>query len=206
MSPLCRHACPILFALLLSSACASNKQPETSGFLESYPELSPSIRDRDVFIWIAEDIEKGRYQRLMIDPVVLFLVDEPGGVELSPEDRAELARTFREAMIEEVQDAYEIVDAPAPDVLRLRFAITRVLPVPADESRGDKNLAVDLGGATMEAEALDSASGRRLAVLVSTKRAETFYTSLGIFTTLGQAKQAFREWAKLMRTGLDLRT
>ena len=72
-------------------------------------------------------------------------------------------------MIVEVQDTCPVVDKPGPDVLRVRAAITDIIPAnPLINATAilAVGLPVDMGGAAMEAEFLDSMTNEPLGSVV----------------------------------------
>lgn len=86
-----------------------------------------------------------------------------------PDELKRLTDYFRNVVIEAVEDAYPVVDAPGPGVLRIRTAITDVTPTNPLVNIATVAailLPLDLGGAAIEAGFLDSISNERLAALV----------------------------------------
>lgn len=62
---------------------------------------------------------------------------------------------------------------------------------------------VDLGGAAIEAEMLDSATGQRVAAFLDTRKGRRFGGTLAAARTWGHAEAAFGVWAKELRERLD---
>jgi len=146
-----------------------------------------------------------RYKRLMVDPVAVCLHPEAPERIIQPEELARLTAYFRRAVIEAVQDTYPVVETPGEDVLRIRAAITDVIPANAAlnvVTTLGVMLPLDMGGASMEAELLDSLSGEVLGAVVDTKRG-TPLDVIGGFTRWGHAKSALRGWARELRKTLD---
>jgi hypothetical protein len=89
--------------------------------------------------------------------------------------------------------------------LRIRAAITDVAP--ANPALNVVTTAVafaplDLGGAAIEAEFLDSMTGQRLAAMTERKKGSV--TNLkGGFTELGHARSALKEWAVELKLALQ---
>jgi len=197
---------------LLLAACSSTQEeappaPRPSGFLSDYPTLEPSPRSPDVDIWIAESTDFTGYDKVLIDPVRVFV---PTGSETAGLDDAELQQlgvAFRAEIVRQLEQGYAIVDAPEPGTLRFRYALTGVLPA-VDDKRAERAASerFHLGGASMELEIVDAMSAERLCVAVSTKQAEAVGSGVLPYTTQTQAASAFREWAVATRKGLDLRT
>ncbi|MBW2354930.1 MAG: DUF3313 domain-containing protein [Deltaproteobacteria bacterium] len=121
----CVSALVILLSAFLSS-CAT--PPSHSGFLHDYSNLKPDPDDESLLWWEKENVDWKQYNRLMIDPVVIYLHPEAEHRQIDPDILKELTDYFRNSVIAEVQDAYPVVDKPGPDVLRIRAAITDIIP------------------------------------------------------------------------------
>ncbi len=90
----------------------------------------------------------------MVDPVVIYFDPSAEDREILPDELKKLTDGFREAVIEELGDTYPVVDNPAADVLRIRCAITDVVPSNAALNVATSLVAfvpVDMGGAAIEA-------------------------------------------------------
>ena len=195
----------VIFALMFMAGCATI--PPHSGFLQDYSELRPDPEDETLLWWEKENVDWKRYKRLMIDPVVIYLHPKAKNRQIEPDVLKELTDYFRNTIIEEVQDIYPVVDKPAPDVLRIRAAITDLIPAnPLINIVTTVGLwvPVDMGGAAMEAEFLDSTTNELLGAVVDMKKGTPVDINiLKGFTTWGYAKGAFRDWAKLLRESLE---
>ncbi|MFH1241761.1 MAG: DUF3313 domain-containing protein [Pseudomonadota bacterium] len=191
--------------LLLLTACATTTPPQ-SGFLRDYSKLKPDPEDESLLWYEEPNVDWKRYKKLMIDQVVVFYHPEAKNRQIEPDVLKELTDYFRNVVIEKVQDAYPVVDKPGPDVLRIRAAITDLVPanpfVNVVTTAG-VGVPVDMGGAAMEAEFLDSITNEPLGAVVDMKKGTPVdINMLKGFTTWGYAKGAFREWAELLRESL----
>jgi hypothetical protein len=120
-----------------------------------------------------------------------------GSKAIHPDELQKLAEYFREAVVTELADSYPVTKESGPDVLRVRTAITDVVPANPALNVATTLVAfvpLGLGGAVIEAEFIDSVSGERLAAMVERKKGSP--TDLkGGFTERGHARTAFREWS-----------
>jgi hypothetical protein len=147
----------MVLALMLGAGCAT--APPGSGFLKDYSQLQTDPDDESLKWWEKEGVDWKRYKKLMIDPVVVYYNPEAENRQIEPDVLKELTDYFRTVVIEEVQDTYPVVEAPGPDVLRIRAAITDLIPAnPFINIVMTAGVAVpvDMGGASMEAMFLDS--------------------------------------------------
>ena len=112
-----------------------------------------------------------------------------------------MAQHFRRRLVTAVEDRYPVVQTPGPKTLILNVAITDVNLAPESGQKDWSPASAESGilaGASIEAEALDSITGERLAVFVDSKR---WYQC----TENGQdcRTQAPPGWAALLRRKLD---
>ena len=191
--------------LILATGCATTSPPDLSGFLGSYEEFDVDPADESLLWWEQDGFDWSDYRAVLLDPVTIYFDPDAQNREILPDELKKLTDSFREAVIEELGDDYPVVDTPAADVLRIRCAITDIIPSNAALNVATSLIAfvpVDMGGAAIEVEFLNSVTGERLAASVDQKLGTPFDGVSG-FTRLGHAKGAFREWAKELRVALD---
>ena len=201
----------LIFALGLCSplgvGCASNKPPKLSGFLGDYSGLKPLPDDPSMLYWERSGVNWKKYTKLMIDPVAVRLAPGAKKYDIPPQDLQKLAEMFRTEAVAAVRDAYPVVDQPGPDVMRIRAAITDANPSDAlmnVVSAAAIFMPIDMGGASMETEFLDSMTGERLAAAVDKKSGSMANPiDMGAYTKWGHAKKAFQQWAKELRDNMD---
>jgi Protein of unknown function (DUF3313) len=190
---------------MVIAGCASNAPPPMSGFLGSYDAFAADPRDPSLLWWERENFDWTRYKGVILEPITVFYHPESVGSEIRPEELLKLTEVFREAVVEAFGDDYSVTDLPGGDVLRVRCAITDVIPVrPALNALTSTfaMVAVDVGGAAIEVEFLDSVTGERLAAGVDQKLGSPVGGVSGL-TRLGAARAAFRDWALELRAALE---
>lgn len=149
----------VLTSLLLLAACqtaGTAAAPELSRFLSDHEQLQPGRADQAQLIYINPEANFAPYQRVLIEPVVLW---EPDGEKLSDVPRPELeqlSRSLQESMRRELAQEFDIVEEPEPGTLRLRLALVDV------ERSSTSSDAVFMGTVSIEVEVLDASSGERL--------------------------------------------
>lgn len=189
---------------------------EFSGFLENYDQLR-RIDDLSEFVWgyVKAPLILRRYDNVILDPILVYFHPEAKGTGIDPAKLAELTAFFREKILEEMSDVrqVELVDRPGPDTMRVRIAITDVRSVKSGANIGAKVAgaavgagflvpAVEVGGATMECEVLDSETGERLVALVDTDSGRRMMNFKSM-KAMGDAKAAMAEWARDFRKNLQ---
>ena len=123
--------------------------------------------------------------------------------DISQEDLTDLKNYMHSAVVDAVKDRYEIVYRPGPGVARVRIALTDL-----KQSRTAQNImpltklaGTGLGGASLEAELLDSQTHKQIGAIVESQLGSRL--SLAGISTWGDAKSVMDEWAKRFRQRLD---
>lgn len=194
----------VALVLTLLGGCAT-APPEATGFLGDGWQLKPDKYGKAGLLWAEKPgFDWQRYRRVQLDPVLVYYNPRAGSKAIQPDDLQKLAEYFREAVVTELADSHPVTKESGPDVLRIRAAITDVVPANPALNAATTLVAfvpLDLGGAAIEAEFIDSVSGERLAAMVERKKGSP--TNLkGGFTELGHARTAFREWAMELKRAL----
>ena len=165
--------------------------------------------------WLKPGVDFSRYQRVMLDPVVFFFAPDSEYKGMDPQELKALSEGFRRQTADALKKSYPLVAAPAPDVLRLRFAITdlrRNRPVLSDimsegpigfgreEERVPAEDSWSGSGATCaEMVVFDSMTNEPVAAAKDEQ-------ATGLrekFTKWGSVEDAFHFWANRIRTILD---
>lgn len=124
------RACLALGLPLLAGTAAGDTPQSWAGqtFLADYSRLQaiPSRDGRD-FAYIAPGAleQAGRYDQVMLDAPEVFLSPQSPYKGAKPADLAAIAESVRSTAAAALQArGYRIVDAPGPDVLYIRLAVT----------------------------------------------------------------------------------
>jgi hypothetical protein len=204
--------------VLAWGGCASKPPVEPTGYLGDYSEFQPDPQGTTALIYRKSGLDLARYQRVMIDPVVVVMSADAGGRPVNPENLLRLTRYLRTALVVVLRDAYPVVEEPGEGVLRVRAAITDVIPTrPGLNTMGTLLVPVGavslakraitgtdlfVGQVAIEAEAVDSETNERLMARVDRKAGRKFALKEGM-TTWGHVERAFREWAIGFRLTMD---
>lgn len=194
-----------LAAVVVLAGCASTPPPR-SGFLVDYPDLKPDQYGNPQLLWWEKpNFDWKRYQKLMIDPIVVYYHPKAKNKEIRPDDLKRLTDEFRDVVIAELGKSYPVVNTPGRDVLRVRAAITEIIPASPTLNVVTTALAfvpLDMGGAAIEAEFIDSMSNERVAAMVEIKLGTPTDLKSG-FTSLGHARASFKSWAAELKRALE---
>lgn len=173
----CRWRTPLrsmsLVALTTVAACTS--LPASSPITRGGAELGPAkgILAKHRSFVEAEKIAKVR--QVWFAPVV-FGPDAAS----SPEALATVANAAARAVCIEIEDRFEIVDAPGPDVLEIRLQLTQVRENNTAAAAAAMLLPVrapiGLGSLTAEAEAVFAGQDKPVAAMIWARRADPVFT------------------------------
>jgi len=181
---------------LLGVGCAS--APEQIGFLSDYSRLEKTGSARMGFV----SPQLAEYDAFMIDPVEFRTRKDPP--VLNDEQKAEVANYFRTAFERTLGEKnYKIVTASGARVARLRAAITDV-----QKSKWYLNLhgatkmsGLGRGGASIEAEIIDSVSGEQLAGVIDAGKGNQF--ELDHFKALDDVEDVIDGWAETLAARIE---
>jgi hypothetical protein len=158
------------------------------------------------------------YKRIMLDQVeVAFDPSWKPRPAVSTQDREriqrELAQEFRIIFADELESkgGYQIVETPAPDVLRVAAAIADLyIEMPGvGTSPSSKTYVVSASRMSLVSELRDSESGVILARVADRRTASSPGRMPGVLhwttkeTNRAEARRALRTWAELLRAALD---
>jgi hypothetical protein len=169
-----------------ASGKSSDKMPRHSGFLKDYSKLQAATDREGVWNYIDKSKDYSGYTKIMFDPVEVYITPNPEYKGVQPDALKRMTDNYLDAFKAAVKPAYEIVNAPGPDVLHVRTAITGVelvspganvtdfLPIKAvfNAGRAAAGNAPKVVEMTSEVEVLD-ANGNRLGAAVATRKGDT---------------------------------
>ena len=226
----------LLISLIVSSAWAGDTSAfgdyVAKDFLSDYSKLKPEGGDSKAFRYRDESVDYSKYDKLLVDRIKVWVKEDAEYKGIDPAELKELVDYFHQAIVDAVSDKYAVVQEPGPGVLRLRIAITDLVPnktsasvvslvVPAlwvgeagaGAAEGEAGSTPFVGEATLELEALDSQTSKQLAAYIETRVGKKYYWTKGIKTGVSQyakaystwayTKQAMDYWANLLRERLD---
>lgn len=202
----------------MATGCATKQMPK-SGFLMDYSRLKADdpMKKAD-WVYINENVNFGSYKKIMMDQVVFVIKDDAKYKGIQADEVKELSEAFAKAVVEALGGSYEFTAEPGPDVMRLRLAITGVVPnkravgtittvVPIGlglsiVKKGLTGSHIGVGGAAFEGELMDSQTGKVLGAAIDAETG-TKYRIDKTVTKYGQIKLIFADWANTLKQRLD---
>jgi hypothetical protein len=192
----------VLIVLIALQGCA--KPAGRSDFLASSVELTQCPESKEKLWWERSGFNWHAYKHVMIDPLAV-VGDAAGGKNaINHDELHELHNYFLTSVTEKLSPEFTIVKDPGPDVLRIRPAITRIdraNPLLNAVTTVAVFVPLDMGGASIEVEFLDSLTGERLAAMVETKSGTPFQV-IASLNQFGHAKNAMDDWASELKVAL----
>ena len=201
-------------ALLAASVAAQGVPATTEGLVKV-----PSKRLGAVYLAPGADFKA--YTKIMIDPVQVSFrkgwlkdINRSRGIgKVSEQDAQQIAAAMRTGFQdifagEFKAKGYEIVNAPAPDVLRLSAEVANVYisaPNPMGGGAGTRTYTVEAGEATMALAARDSTTGAVLGIAVDRRTTGgAGHATLATSTSNRfEFEELFKDWARACVRGLD---
>jgi Protein of unknown function (DUF3313) len=185
---------------LTSSGCAARRAART-GFLSDYSDLE--AQSEVSYRYVAPG-RLEEYSKFIIDPVTIHLHRRSKAKKkVSEQDLTDLKNYMHTALVEAIEDEYEVVYRPGPGVARARVALTDIkkAQVLLNIHPASKIMGAGLGGASLEAELVDSQTNEQIAALVESQLGNRL--SLDGLSTWGDAKAIMDDWAGRFRARLD---
>jgi hypothetical protein len=189
-----------------------------SGFLGPpavYQQLKPVHGGGGKLRWFKPGVDFKKYNTFMVDSVVFYLADKAQYKGIDPQQMKDLADSFNQEIANAFKDKYPIVAEAAPDVARIRIAITNIQPSKPGVSAVTSIVPIGLGvslvrkGATGawtgggetggELMILDSTTNEIIALAVDQQQA-AFEDR---FSTYGFAGEAFKHWSERIVLFID---
>ena len=189
----------LAIALMVIQCGCSAKLGYHTGFLSDYSMLD---RQSDVsYRYIGPYL--GRYSQFIVDPVKIHFHTDSKAGKLSAEDITDMQNYMHAAILSAISDRYSIVYRPGPGVVRVRVALTdlKKSKILQNIYPTSKLMGTGLGGASLEAELVDSRDGTQIGAVVESQLGNRL--SLEGLSTWGDAKSVMDGWAKRFRERLD---
>jgi Protein of unknown function (DUF3313) len=201
-----RHAMPsprFVFACLLTTSlllagCASQTLTRT-GFLSGHEVMVPATGEPSFRSYVKPYLSPGQYTQYLLEPVIF---EPKSALTLTEAETAQLKTDLESAVRQSFETKFQPAAQAGPGVFRLRLAITGI-----DKSNPGLNVAMAIlivplanGGASTEAEALDSVTGERLVALLASSNGSLIKGEFaGFFSEFGHAKLHFSKQADALR-------
>jgi len=177
-----------------------------TGFLTDYSRLR---KDSNTSLRNINKQALARYSNIIVDPVEVHFHRGAKAIEHRTEGKltkrqiTDLTNYLHSRIIKAVENSgMKVVYRPAAGVARLRVALTDIdRSTAASLLPQAKLMGAGIGGASMEAEVVDSMTGEQIGAVVESKKGSKMpFANLGEWDA---AKQVMDDWAKRLQKRLD---
>ena len=191
--------------MLIQCGCGPGRATKT-GFLADYSRLS---KESNSTLRYLNKRALARYSNFMVDPVKVHFHRGAKAIEhrtegkLTQRQLTDLTNYMHARILKAIEDSgNRVVYQPASGVARIRVALTDIdRSSLASLSPQAKIFGVGIGGASMEAEIVDSMTGEQIGAVVESKKGSNIpFANLGEWDA---ARQVIDDWAKRFKKRLD---
>ncbi|MCD6392019.1 MAG: DUF3313 domain-containing protein [Planctomycetes bacterium] len=194
--------------LMTMCGCSSTPKAARTGFLSDYSRLKPASGGSYRYI---NSGALGRYSSFIVDTVDVHFHSASKARELkrkgemTRQDIEDLTNYMHASILKAINEAgYKTVYERGPGVARIRVAITDIektnvllSAIPTARIAG----GAGVGGASMEAEIVDSMTGEQIGAVVRGQSGSR--VPLSGLSDWGGAEHAMNEWAKQLKQRLQ---
>jgi hypothetical protein len=115
-----------IIALCAALAACGSADPVAYSGIASSSQLAPNPKDDSgrVPYRYSTAVDWRSYDRIIIDPVVIYRGPDQQFDDMSEEDKAELARYMQAEFAEKLKTRFQLVSDPTPDTIRVRLTLT----------------------------------------------------------------------------------
>jgi hypothetical protein len=218
MSTRCRSVVAFVLLSGLLAACSSDREDTPPAQLASSAELQHIQNQRNKWTYRKLGVDYSRYRRFHFEPVVVYAGPDGAFGSIPTSERRRLADIVGEEVTRVMRETYSVVDAPGPDVIRIRLTllgvdetvggvatITRVLPVgiAANAIRGVAGAPGSLTGSIeLAMEVFDSQSNDLLAAAIR-RITPAVYDVEATLSTTETVRSSARNGANLLRDAIE---
>ena len=195
------------------------EQAGDSGFLQNYSLLSDA--DSKGFlkrIYIRDGVDWSVYDKILLHDISFFFAEDAEYKAFEANELAELSKAFQQSIVMNLSGPYEFTDTPGPGVIRMRVAVTNL--VPSDSVTGTVTTVIPIGlgisalskvftgshigmgSAAFEGEMLDAQTGEILMAGTDEKSGKK-YNLNDSATKWGHIRDVFNTWSQNVRMRLD---
>lgn len=174
------------FAFLGGCGAKVLSEYKHAGFLSDYSLLKPAPDKSGAEVYFKPEFNLKNYDRVLMDRVIVWYKDDAEYKGIDPTELKALTDYFYEAVVKQLGTDYPVVNEPGPGVLRIRTAITELVPTKRLASvvvlvlpyatiadlasglvtKGGAGSSPYIGDAAIEAEFLDSVTNEQLGAYV----------------------------------------
>ena len=116
------------FAFTMVTGYATKPKMHQTGFLKDCSQLKEDPKGLVQWMYIKDGVDFGAYDKIIVDHVTFFFKEDAEYKGIHPNELTEVAHYLHNAYVEALSGVYSFTDKPGPGILRLRTAITDLVP------------------------------------------------------------------------------
>jgi hypothetical protein len=205
--------------LFAGAGWTAEEEMTKSGFLQDYSLLRSDDPMKAVnWVYVNVKADYSTYNKIMLDDVVFFISKDADYKGFEAKELADLGKAFHMAIIMNLRGAYEFTDTPGPGVMRIRVAVTNLVPsssvagtvttivpvglVLSAAKKAATGSHIGMGEVAIEGEIIDAQTNEILGAVIDSKAGKKY--KVGKSTSKwGHAVDIFNTWGQNIRTRLD---
>jgi hypothetical protein len=168
------------------------------------------------WIYVNTETDFKAYDKLMIHHVTYFLKEDTEYRGIQSYQLNELTEIIHSALLMALSDVYTITDKPGKGTMRLRLAVTELVPskpvagtvttvissiVTEGSTKKEVKAYIDTKSISIEAELLESLTNERLAAVIDQKVAQKHKLGKSA-QKWGHTREMFNQWMQTFRRRL----
>ena len=118
----------ISITVIMVSIGATSKKMPMSGFLTDYSLLEKDSEGLVQWKYFKEGANFGAYDKVILDHATFFFKKDADYKGIHSDELTELAQNLHKAFLVTLARAYSFTDKPGPGTMRVRLAITDLVP------------------------------------------------------------------------------
>ncbi len=194
-----------VIGIFVFSGCGGVEQSRT-GFLSDYSRLEEVSNESYRYV---DEQAVDKYSAFIVDEVKVHFFTGASAVKaksegkITTQDLKDLTNYFHSAIVKAISDSgRKVVYQAGPGVARIRVALTDIKETSALNVLPQASLlGAGIGGAAMEAEVIDSVTGKQIGAVVEARKGSRVpFSNLGDW---GTAKGVMDHWANRLKERLE---
>jgi len=177
--------------------------------------MKPSPEGDELKLWRQPQADLKKYNKILLERILVWHEDGAAYKGIDPTALKALVDYFHRAIVKALGTAYPVVSEPGPDVMRVRVALTQLVPTQTEMSvvtlltpyaeipdiasgamsKGGLGSAPYLGDAAIEAMGLDGATGELLWEYQDRRIGKKYVIELSK-GVVGATEKGFKEYGK----------
>jgi len=129
-----------LSATFLLAGCATlgalgnAAKPAYADFLSQPERLKPVAEGDAALMWVDAGVDLAKYDKFLIENIQVRLADDAAYKAVDPTELKAMTDYLYKAIVKALKPTYKVVSKPGPEVLRVRLAITNLVPTKPEYS------------------------------------------------------------------------